>query len=150
VTGSNGVTIPCGNLGELQFAAVVRGLHAHTGTMLDVAHIDSHEQQIRLLHACFTLLVGVPSTARDQGRMPLSWCACYAVGRHPSAAPGAGADWRHLKAGGAQYHVGDRPDEGVFSDTLIRKVPVQERRWSLCPTSIRQSRRLPQRSWNVS
>jgi hypothetical protein len=46
------------SVGNCQFAAVDRGRRANTGTVLGVPHIDSHAQQVRLLHVCFTLLGG--------------------------------------------------------------------------------------------
>ena len=42
-------------MGKFQFAAVDGGLRANTGTVLGFTHIDSHEQQVRLLLVCFTL-----------------------------------------------------------------------------------------------
>jgi hypothetical protein len=43
------------SVGKFEFAAVHRGLRANTGPGLGLAHLDSHEQQVRLLHVCCTL-----------------------------------------------------------------------------------------------
>ena len=41
-------------VGQVQCAAVDGGLRANTGPVLGLTHIDSHEQQVRLRHVCFT------------------------------------------------------------------------------------------------